>query len=129
MGLIREIVDEIIPLPKQSEWKFESDNLTTETGNLWYAIVNLFFQIVDCVLIPGITYAYLSGSLNSGWLNWIIIVTCGLSSIFSLGQMTYYFLFPVEKYVNPIMGRLLGETAIGAFIAALFRIPIYARIK
>jgi hypothetical protein len=31
--------------------------------------------------------------------------------------------------VNPILGRLLGETAIGLVIASIFRIPLTSKIK
>jgi hypothetical protein len=129
MGLIRELFDEVIPLPKQSEFKFISENLMSETSKPWYAVVNLFFQVIDCVLIPGITYVSITSGYSGGILNWIIIVVCGLSSVFSISQTVYYFIFPVDKYVNPLKGRLLGETAIGAFMAAIFRIPIYMKVK
>ena len=34
-----------------------------------------------------------------------------------------------SKYLNPLLGRIFGETAIGAIIAALFKIKIITFIK
>ena len=129
MGLIRELVDEIIPLPKQMDSTFENNNEVVSIYRLSYAFVNLIFQCIDCVVIPAITLFCYTGALNLGWLNWIIIILGGLASLFSIFQSIYYFLLPLEKYLNPLSGRIIGETAIGAFIGAIFKIKIITFIK
>lgn len=129
MGLIRELVDEIIPLPKQMDSTFQNNNEVVSIYRLSYAFVNLIFQCIDCVVIPAITLFCYTGALNLGWLNWIIIILGGLASLFSIFQSLYYFLLPPEKYLNPLLGRIFGETAIGAIIAALFKIKIITFIK
>ena len=129
MGLIRELVDEIIPLPKQMDSTFENNNEVVSIYRLSYAFVNLIFQCIDCLVIPAITLFCYKGALNLGWLNWIIIILGGLASLFSIFQSIYYFLLPLEKYLNPLSGRIIGETAIGAFIGAIFKIKIITFIK
>ena len=69
------------------------------------------------------------GIIIFGRLKWVIIILGGIASIFSLFQSLYYFILPPEKYLNPIAGRIFGETAIGAIIAALFKIKIITFIK
>ena len=69
------------------------------------------------------------GIIIFGRLKWVIIILGGIASIFSLFQSLYYFILPPEEYLNPIAGRIFGETAIGAFIAALFKIKIITFIK
>jgi hypothetical protein len=129
MGLVRELVDEIIPLPKQMDSTFENNNEVVSVYRLSYAFINLLFQCIDCVVIPAITLFCFIGALNLGWVNWVIIILGGIASIFSLFQSLYYIILPPEKYLNPISGRIFGETAIGAFIAAIFKIKIITFIK
>jgi hypothetical protein len=81
------------------------------------------------VVIPAITLFCYTGALNLGWLNWIIIILGVLASLFSLFQSIYYFILPTEKYLNPLSGKIFGETAIGAFIAAIFKFKIITFIK
>ncbi len=108
---------------------FENNNEVVSIYRLSYAFVNLIFQCIDCVVIPAITLFCYTGALNLGWLNWIIIILGGLAAIFSIFQSIYYFLLPPEKYLNPLLGRIFGETAIGAFIGAIFKIKIITFIK
>jgi hypothetical protein len=129
MGLVRELFDEVISLPSSEKTEFIDTDTMASTTNLWYAVVNLFFQCIDCILIPAITYALFSGEIQFGFLKWPIIFVGSFSSIFSIGQFAYYFLFPTYKYIHPLKGRLLGETALGAFICSIFKIPLYSRIK
>jgi hypothetical protein len=129
MGLIRELFDEIISLPNQQKNEFIEDNVIASTSYVGYALINLFFQIIDCIIVPGITYLCLTNKLNVGFFNWAIIIIGGFASVFSLFQVVYYFFFPTDKYIHPIKGRLLGETAIGVFIGSIFKIPLYSRIK
>ena len=129
MGLVRELVDEIIPLPKQMDSTIENKNEVVSVYRMGYVFVNLIFQLIDCVVIPIITIASFNGVFDIGWLNWVVVIICGAASIFSLLQSLYYFISPPEKYLDPIKGRIIGETAIGAFIAALFKIKIITFIK
>lgn len=129
MGLIRELVDEVFPLPIQATHQFPSPKMVASTSCVAYALVNLFFQMIDCVLIPFIAYLSLIGTFQYGWFFWIVLFISGVASIFSWSQVIYYFLFPVDNYVHPFVGRLMGETAIGTCISAFFKIPVYASIK
>jgi hypothetical protein len=129
MGLVRELFDEVISLPNSEKTEFIDANTIATTTNLWYAVLNLFFQCIDCILIPGITYAFFLGEIQFGLLKWPIIFVGSFASIFSIGQFAYYFFFPTNKYIHPLKGRLLGETALGAFICSIFKIPLYSRIK
>jgi hypothetical protein len=129
MGLLRELVDEIIPLPKQMDSTIENKNEVVSVYRMSYVFVNLIFQLIDCVVIPIITIASFNGVFDIGWLNWVVVFIGGAASVFSLSQSLYYFISPPEKYLDPIKGRIIGETAIGAFIAALFKIKIITFIK
>ena len=102
MGLVRELVDEIIPLPKQMDSTFENNNEVVSVYRLSYAFINLLFQCIDCVVIPAITLFCFTGALSLGWVNWVIIILGGIASIFSLFQSLYYFILPTEKYLNPL---------------------------
>jgi hypothetical protein len=124
MGLIRELVDEIIPLPKQSDNFFPEKNKVDSIPRIGYAFLNLIFQCIDCVFIPYLTWLCLIGKIELGWINYIIILVGGIAALFSLFQSVYYFFFPAENYSNPILGRLLGETAIGIMIASILKIKI-----
>jgi hypothetical protein len=129
MGLIQALVDEIIPFPKQADYESIGNKQMVCVNRLAHAFLNLVFQTIDCVIIPFGVLACFSGQLNFGLLNWIIIVVGGLASTFSIVQFLYYFIKPAENYLNPISGRIFGETAIGAFFAALLRIKIITYIK
>jgi len=129
MGLIQALVDEIIPFPKQADYESIGNKQMVCVNRKAHAFLNLIFQTIDCVVIPFIVFSCFKGQLDFGGLNWIIIIVGGLSSIFSLSQCFYYFLIPTENYLNPVTGRIFGETAVGAFIAALFKIKITTYIK
>lgn len=124
MGLVRELIDEIIPLPKQANTIPLGDKEFASVYRVSYTFLNLIFQAIDCVVIPAITYFIFSEAISVGWLSWPLIIIGSLASGFSILQAFYYFLQPVENYRNPIQGRIFGETAIGAFIAAIIRIEI-----
>jgi len=126
MGLIRELFSEIIELPDQftistSELK---EKVLVLTYNKSYAILNFFFQIIDCIIIPFYTMKAIH-SLLAGF-HFFVLIGCILglcSSTFSIGQSLYYFIKPVDKYIN-FKNRLLGETALGVLLSALFGIRI-----
>ncbi len=124
MGLIQALFDELIPLPKQSDLISIENKQMVSVNRLSFSFLNLIFQFIDCILIPFLTWSCIQGKLNFGWITWILILVGGLASIFSIFQFLYYFLLPAEKYTYPLHGRIFGETAIGGFIAALFKIKI-----
>jgi hypothetical protein len=129
MGLVRELVDEIIPLPRQMDSTIEKKNEVISVYRINYAFINMIFQLIDCVVIPIITIGSFKGVFDLGWMNWIVIIVGGTASFFSILQSVYYFVSPPEKYLDPIKGRIFGETAIGAFIASLFKIKLITLIK
>lgn len=128
MGLIRELVDELFPLPAQAIHTFPEPKVVAAISRVPYALVNLVFQCVDCIVMPFLVIECLNGSLFSGWLKGMIIICCGLASLFSWTQVIYFFLVPTEKYLRPFWGRVMGETTIGVMISALFQVPIYSII-
>ncbi len=124
MGLIRELFSEIVELPEQF------DISTTELKNkilvlrykLPYAVVNIIFQFIDCIIIPSYTLKALDSILIKFSFFTIIMCTIGgLASVFSIGQSIYYFIKPVDEYVD-FKSRFFGETAIGALFSAVFGI-------
>jgi RsiW-degrading membrane proteinase PrsW (M82 family) len=122
MGLIREFYSEIFALPKAAEIKFDSKkDITILHYKIKYSCVNLFFQIIDCVVIPVIFFNLFHG-INNVWIL-IVTVILGLSSLFSLSQFFYYLLRPTNNYVSLIY-LLLGETALGIFFASIFNLSI-----
>lgn len=129
MGLIQTHVDEVIPFPKQADHISIGNKQTVCINRLGFTILNLIFQTIDCILIPYIVLVCFSGQLQFGIIKYIIIGVGGFGTIFSWFQFLYYFLIPAENYLNPIAGRFFGETAIGAFIAALFKIRIITYVK
>ncbi len=129
MGLIQALVDEIIPFPRQADHESLGNKQFACVNRMSYAFLNLVFQILDCVIIPFFVIVCYTGQIQFGLFNWFIIIAGGLSTIFSWFQCIYYILMPAENYLNPIKGRFFGETAIGAFIAALFKIRIITFVK
>jgi drug/metabolite transporter (DMT)-like permease len=129
MGLVQTLIDEIIPLPKHADYESIGNKQMVCVYRLGYSFLNLIFQTIDCIVIPFFVFSCFVGHLDFGWLNWIIIIVGGLFSIFSLSQCFYYFLIPAEKYLHPLHGRIFGETAIGAFIAALFKVKIITYVE
>ena len=129
MGLIRELVDEIIPLPKQKDHDFISKNEMACIYRISYAFINLFFQFIDCLAIPYFTLSLFAGLYNFGWIKWVLILLGVFSSDFNIIQSIYYSLVPTENYKNPFLGRILGETAIAILLSALFKIKIISLKK
>jgi hypothetical protein len=129
MGFIQALVDDVFPFPRQADYDFIGDKQIESVNRISFSFLNLIFQTIDCLIIPFVTFACFKGQIQFGWLNWIIIIVGGFSSVFSLFQFLYYFIFPAEKYLNPIKGRIFCETAIGHFVAALFKIKIITYVK
>ena len=129
MGLIRELIDEIIPLPKQADTIPLGDKEFASVYRVGYTFLNLIFQAIDCVIIPVLTYLIFSEAISVGLLRWPLIIVGGLASGFSILQALYYFIQPPENYRNPIQGRVFGETAIGAFVAAIISMEIKTFVK
>lgn len=129
MGLIRELVDEVIPLPNQANYDFPTPEIMVTIFKLPYAVINAVFQFIDCIAIPQLTLMVLSGNIQLGIFHWIAVIIGILATTFSWFQVIKFFLSPTNKYTNPVIGRLIGETAIGALLSALFRIPIHSKVK
>jgi hypothetical protein len=129
MGFIQALIDEIIPLPRQSDMLSIENKQIVSVNRLSFSFLNLIFQFIDCVLIPFFTWRCLKGQFNFGWITWVFLVIGGFSSAFSFFQFFYYFFFPAEKYTYPLFGRIIGETAVGGFIAALFKIKIKTYVE
>jgi hypothetical protein len=129
MGLLRELVDEVIPLPDQANYDFPTPEIMVTVYKLPYAVINAVFQFIDCVAIPQLTLMVLSGNIQLGIFHWIAVIIGILATTFSWFQVVKFFLSPTNNYTNPVSGRLIGETAIGALLSALFRIPIHSTVK
>ena len=122
MGFVRELSSEIIDLPDAFEVKFDDVNdITFLYYKIKYTIVNLIFQVIDCIIIPLIFYNLIIGNKNIGII--ILMITLGLSTIFSFSQFLYYLLKPTNKYTT-FFYRLLGETSLGIFLTSIINIPI-----
>lgn len=129
MGLLRELVNEVIPLPDQANYDFPTPEIMVTVFKLPYAVINAVFQFIDCIAIPQLTMMVLSGNIQLGIFNWIAVIIGILATTFSWFQVVKFFLSPTNNYTNPVSGRLIGETAIGALLSALFRIPIHSKVK
>jgi hypothetical protein len=130
MGLIRELFDELIPLPNSCDYFFQlKSNVDGCQYKPAYAILNSLFQIIDCIVIPYFAIIYFRELRHhAGIIHWGIFLLLGFSSVFSIYQVLYWFIKPVEKYVS-FKDRILGETTIGALLSALFKIRIYYYTK
>lgn len=129
MGLVRELFDEVIPLPNAMQSKIIGNNEMIYVYNIGYAFLNAVFQIIDCIIIPYFTWVILLElKLNFNLLLALLFGVSFLSSLFSLIQVIYYFIKPADKYIN-FSDRIIGETSIGALLSALFKIPINTYIK
>jgi hypothetical protein len=129
MGLVRELFDEVIPLPNAMQSKIIGKNEMISVYNIGYAFLNAVFQIIDCIIIPYFTWVILLElKLNFNLLLALLFGVTFLSSLFSLLQVIYYFLKPADKYIH-FSDRIIGETSIGALLSALFKIPINTYIK
>jgi hypothetical protein len=129
MGLVRELFDEVIPLPNAMQSKIIGKNEISAVYNISYASLNALFQIIDCIIIPYFTWVILLKiKSNFDLLLALLFGVSFLSSLFSLIQVIYYFIKPADKYIN-FSDRIIGETSIGALFSALFKIPINTYIK
>jgi hypothetical protein len=125
MGLVLEIVDSIIEIKGRGLYtKSEIDyskGIRSEYFTLRYAIPVVFFQFVDNIIIPYFTYFWVVSLMRDfSIVSLLIVIIPVFSTLFSLWQTIYYFLFPTEKYLN-FWSRFLGETSLGCFLSALFR--------
>ncbi len=98
MGLVRELFDEVIPLPNAMQSKIIGNNEMISVYNIGYAFLNAVFQIIDCIIIPYYTWVILLKlKLNFNLLLTLLFGVTFLSSLFSLLQVIYYFLKPADK--------------------------------
>ena len=82
MGLIKEVFTELIDLPESATTSFDLErDLLILDYKANYAILNLLFQILDCLIIPYFTLALLSKNLD--FIKIIIVLVLGFSSVFS----------------------------------------------
>jgi hypothetical protein len=132
MGLILELVDEIIEV-RGSRLYTKSDldlkkGIRAEYFTLRYAIPVVFFQFIDNVVIPYFTFFLVINLMQEFSITGLLIAIVPVfSSLFSLYQTVYYFLFPTETYLS-FFSRFLGETAIGCILSALFRIRFKTKL-
>lgn len=130
MGLVRELFDEIIPLPHARVNQINAaGKIHSYYYRFTYAFLNLIFQVIDCAIIPFYTLM-LFKSLNhgGGFMKIGLLIILGFSTLFSFYQVVYWFIKSPDDYVS-FKDRLMGETAIGAFLSSLFRIKIYYYLK
>jgi hypothetical protein len=126
MGLIQSIADEFISFPKSiKDLELLEDQKTAYSPHGGFAFLNLIFQIIDCVVIP-ITFYYVLKEFNNDIYKYLILFATGFSSLFSWLQTLKYIISPVDKYVT-FIDLILGETAIGYMIAAIFNLKITYR--
>ena len=132
MGLILELVDEIIEV-RGSRLYTKSDldlkkGIRAEYFTLRYAIPVVFFQFIDNVVIPYFTFFLVINLMQEFSITGLLIAIVPVfSSLFSLYQTVYYFLFPTETYLSFFSG-FLWETAIGCILSALFRIRFKTKL-
>lgn len=122
MGLIKEIITEIVELPDAFESNINfKDDLIILKYKLPYAIMNMFFQIIDLFIVPILFFNFFLMDMN--FINSILILITGLSFIFSILQFFYFLFKPVNKYIS-FLDLLIAETAVGILIASVFKIPV-----
>jgi hypothetical protein len=126
MGFFQSLVDEIIPFPEQKkDLEFLSNKVIRYKVPFSYAFLNAIFQFIDCIVMP-VLFLFLLSSKLQGILKWPLIGIVAFSSIFSLSQFLRFFIAPVDNYCS-LKDRLLGETALGYFIASLMGLSISFR--
>ena len=130
MGLIRELYDELIPLPKDKVHEF---NIGTKINTFYfkfpYAFLNAIFQIIDCIIIPFYALMFITNLKHQfSIIPLIITIILCFSSVFSIFQVLYWFIKPSDNYVS-LKDRILGETAIGAFLSSILKIKIAHYLK
>ena len=126
MGLVREIFDEIIPLP---DAKVNQINAAGKVNSYHfkfaYAFLNMVFQVIDCIIIPFYTLVFFMSLKPGGsFLKIGLFLVLAFSTLFSISQVIYWFIKSPDNYVS-FKDRLMGETAIGAMISGLFKVKIY----
>lgn len=126
MGLLQALFDEVISLPGGiRDTDFEPDRVTSYRVPLGYALVNAFFQALDCLLMPLVVLHLWNTSL-SALVRWPLLILAAFSAGFSLLQALYFFIRPTHTYVV-FQDRMLGETAIGQLVAAMLGLRIRYR--
>ncbi len=121
MGLTRELIDEAIPLPNAMRTTLNGDRQMCSIYNFSYAFLNAIFQVIDCIIIPYYTWQLYNSGLN--FLKGSLCIVGLLASIFSVSQVIFYFLKPADNYVS-FLDRIIGETAVGVLLSAIFKIEI-----
>jgi hypothetical protein len=126
MGLVREIFDEIIPLPDAKVNQINAEGkINSYHFKFAYAFLNMVFQVIDCLIIPFYTLVlFMSLKHGGGFMKLGLLLILGFSTLFSFYQVIYWFIKSPDNYVS-FKDRLMGETAIGAMISGLFRVKIY----
>jgi len=126
MGLVREIFDEIIPLPNAKVNQINTaGKVNSYHFKFAYAFLNMVFQVIDCIIIPFYTLMlFISLKQGGGFMKIGLLIILGFSTLFSFYQVIYWFIKSPDDYVS-FKDRLMGETAIGALISGLFRFKIY----
>lgn len=89
MGLVRELVDELIEMPKQADNYFSSKNEMEFVLRLGYAILNLVFQFIDCVLVPYYTCLLFKNDYNFSLFKRPLVIIGVFASCFSICQFLY----------------------------------------
>jgi uncharacterized membrane protein YuzA (DUF378 family) len=130
MGLIRELYDELIPLPKDKVHEFNRETkINTFYFRFSYAFLNAIFQIIDCIIIPFYAWLFLANLKHQfSVITLIIFILLGFSSVFSIIQVLYWFIKPSDDYIS-LKDRILGETAIGAFLSSVLKLKIAYYLK
>jgi len=127
MGLLQTLLDDVVSLPKSdTDVKRHPDRSTSFRVTTGYAMVNAFFQAVDCVAMPFLLLLLWSSGLH-GIVRWPLMLLALFSAGFSLYQALYFFIKPTYTYIS-FKDRLLGETAIGHVLSALLGLRIHYRI-
>lgn len=120
MGLLQTLIDEIIPFPSPiGKLNLLPNNTVQYAVPVGYALLNLLFQMVDCIVVPVMFICILQAN-GLGYIRFAILVLLAFSWAFSWLQVLRFFIAPHDKYCS-FKDRLLGETAIGYFMAAIFR--------
>ena len=126
MGLVRELFDEIIPLPDARVNQINAaGKIHSYYFRFTYAFLNLIFQVIDCVIIPFYTLMlFMSLKHGGGFMKTGLLLVLVFSSLFSFYQVVYWFIKSPDDYVS-FKDRIMGETAIGAILSSVFRLKIY----
>ena len=101
----------------------------TEIWTLRHALPNAIFQFLDCITIPLFTLMLITDVLHHFSIGMSLIALLGVfSSLFSIFQLLYFFIKPVDTYLS-FRDRILGETAIGSLASAIFKKSFKVFIK